>query len=65
MMGGRENPNMDRTEASESEKLNYIIDMLDELMVMAGHVRSKTLVAILSAALIEARIQKSDADRVG
>lgn len=63
MMGGHQNHNLNFTEASEYEKLGYIIGMLSELLVMASHLRSKTLVAVLNAALIEARTQKGDIDR--
>ena len=62
-MGGRENPGLHVTEVSESEKLNYIIEMISGLMMIASETRSNTLLAILNAALVEARIQKRDAER--
>lgn len=63
MMGGRENPKFDMTEPGEVETLSYIIDMINGLMEMASQTRSNTLLAILNAALIEARTQKSEAER--
>jgi len=48
---------------SSTETLSYLSDIIHELKHLADRSGQRTLSAILSAALIEARIQKDDQRR--
>lgn len=48
---------------SRTETLSYLSDIIHELQHLADRSGQRTLSAILSAALIEARIQKDDTRR--